>query len=396
MSKQYLAILAAVALSAGLASADDGWTFFDGGWRVSGGAVYNSPIRTRLNFNPGHLRPAYSTSGGASKSEAEAEAEAKGTYDARTGKTTYPNGAWFAPDESGDTRYTWNGNIPSGSYSSGDKTFSLGRSYYSGGTEEGYSWSRIAQGYDSDSSGMPGVNIELSRELYRNDQYHFGIDLAFGVAWFIRNDAFRTGYSGYEAGRETSVDKSGYYESTVAAPDRLPDSSDWYWNDNGSYGRGGYDTGFNGGPVFDLNTIKTTGYSTGSGESSTKSCYGAMRVNGDYQQLELMLLARPYYDITEWLRVVGTIGLVVSRDSFNTDVWMTDNGYSYHHNTDHSQWDCYGITGLGAMLRYEDFTLGFDFLARFLARDLDIDDPYVSGDIERSAWMLRVMLGYEF
>ena len=48
------------------------------------------------------------------------------------------------------------------------------------------------------------------------------------------------------------------------------------------------------------------------------------------------------------------------------------------------------------MFRFEDFCLGFDFIARFLDSAMKIDGRDVHGTIDRGSWFFRVYIGYEF
>ena len=48
------------------------------------------------------------------------------------------------------------------------------------------------------------------------------------------------------------------------------------------------------------------------------------------------------------------------------------------------------------MFRLWQFDLSIDFLGRFLNDDLDCNGKYCSGSIEKSDWLMRVMVGWEF
>ena len=396
MNRHYLTTVVSAALGSLTLCAAEEVGIFDGGWRISAGAVYSSPVRTNLRFMPSSLRPASSVPvwEGMSADEAKAKAE-KGVYNPASGRTVYASGAWFAPDGGIDSPgHTWNANLPAGSYLGGGR-FSLGEVAY-GATSSEYSPNDIPAYGGSDSASMPGLSVELSRQLYRDEERGYGLDLALGVMYFFRDNAFNADY-GYRAGYERNTTSGGSYEGTIASPDELPDARDWYWNGdyNGSYGRGGMDTDYNGGPVFDLGSIGSLHHPGGS-SSDERSCMGAINARGDYRQLDLTLGVRPYYDLTNWLRVYGTIGAALSRSEFELDLAMSDNGRRYNRNADFSQWNLYGIGGVGAMLRYKDFTLAGDFLARFGDDDLTIDDRYVHGTIEQGSWMFKLMIGYEF
>ena len=397
-----VALTSAILATAAVAAEEGGSGIFDGGWRLTAGAVYNSPVRTNVRFSPRSLRPASRATSGTGVTSDEAKAKALGVTDPVTGRKVFPSGAWYNPNAADlNGEGTWEMYIPNGRRalrgSGADAAFSLGEASY-GETIAEYAPANIPCGYASDESAMPGINVELSRELYRHDEYGFGLDLAFGVSYFFRNDAFKGDY-GYLAGRDRSSTEGGSFEGRIDAVERSLSPEHWDWNDDGSYGHGGMPDmdglGGIGGPVFDIGSIAAVNH-PGVSSFGSSDRMGAMYMRGDYRQLEFLLSARPYYDVTDWLRVIGTIGLAVSRDEMDFDFLMSDNGYHYRKAHDVSQWNVYGIAGLGAMLRYEDFTLGFDFLARFLDDDITVDERYVHGTIERGRWMFRLMLGYEF
>lgn len=391
-------VFGATLLAAGSLCAD-GWTLLDGGWRISAGAVYNSPVKTRLSIAPMSAgRPAIS-SGISGKTRAEAEAEAKGMKHGT--RTDYGSGAWFDSDSSlGDENWTWNGQIPNARsrLSSDNQTFLLDSVGYSDSvtTYESLDTGRFR---DTDEAAMPGLNIELSRNLYHDEEYDFGLDLAFGVSYFFRHDVFSAGGS-YQTGRSTTT-TDGRYETTIDAPDGpyvdiIPVDA-WQWNDDGSYGAGSY-SGFPGGlggPVFDLGSISTT-HHPGQSASHQQTYGGSCRVRGTYRELEMMLCVRPYYDLTDWFRLYGTLGIAVSRADLDLRMSFDGNGASDTRKRNFNDWDVYGVAGLGGMLRYKNFTLGADFLARFLDDDLSVNDKYVKGSLERGNWMFRLSLGYEF
>ena len=100
---------------------------------------------------------------------------------------------------------------------------------------------------------------------------------------------------------------------------------------------------------------------------------------------------------TEWFRVVGTLGVAVSRGELDFDMKAASDGRRIYSDSERfSQWDCYGIGGLGGLFHYWHMCLGFDFLARFLDRDIDINGRSVTGSVERCPWMFRVYAGLEF
>jgi len=374
MKKQNLFVSVVATTCASVALADAS-AILDGGWRISAGAVFNAPVKADLNLNAGALRSSWFTPRSKAQSEEEAWGKASGSVDGT--RTTYPTGAWIdSADAHNVYGTTWNAYLPKGTFSG--SSFVVAEEAYTETVDLSATGDNRAF---SDESPMPGIDIELSRNLYHNEEWKFGVDANLGFMYFFDTDIFsaRGNYA-------QSMTKSGRYVTTVDAPADVMD--DWSWNADGSYGAASYKGP---GPVFNLGSIRTQRFADPSSVH-----WSSFEATGDYREFEILLTARPYYDFADWFRAYGTFGLVVSRGSFDLDMEVVDNGWAYRHSYDCAQWDVYGIAGLGGMFRYKDFTLGADFLARFLAKDIDVDDTYVQGSIERSKWLLKVTVGYEF
>ena len=363
----------------------EGWAIFDGGWRISAGGVYASPVKANLRFSP--VRIPVPPAG---RSAAEAKALAEGnvnqfTKDSPNADVTYPNGArinpWDSARELNDFMYpgvdhfgqTWNARFPADALQG--ESFTLA-SYDYVEVSDAYSLREVG---GSDDRSMPGVNVELSRNLYHNEEYNYGVDLAFAVSYFFSTDVFSMDRQ-YASGTV----REGVYETYMEAPVGAKDPEGWH---DGWYGAGTYEGP---GPVFDLGTIGVRH------SGSERSIYGRIHADGDYSQLDLMLLGKPYYDVFDWLRVVGTVGLVVSRGEFSLDETVVGSDFRQSRSKDYSEWDVHGIAGLGLQLSYDDWSLGCDFYARFLDDPVDVHDSYVHGEIEQSDWLLKVSLGYRF
>ena len=235
---------------------------------------------------------------------------------------------------------------------------------------------------DEDEGATPGINVELSRNLYHNEEYHFGVDVAFGVSYFFRNKIFRS-CQGYSNG--TTTYKTGAYQTGILA---RPDP--WSWNEDGSYGGGTFEGP---GPVFSLGNIYTQQIAN---PDQVVTSGGAIDAYGDYHDLEMVLSIKPYYDIFEWWRIYGMVGVAVSRADFDLNMTVLSNGQVSRDCNDFVSWDVYGIAGLGTMVRWRDFCLGFDFEARFLDNEVEIKDRYVNGELTRGRWLFKLFLGYEF
>jgi len=116
-------------------------------------------------------------------------------------------------------------------------------------------------------------------------------------------------------------------------------------------------------------------------------------MRGDYEELEMIFALKPWYDLTDWFRVQATLGAAVSRAHLKFGVSGTSPSTSHQR---FDEWSVYGVGGLGGMFRFEDFCLGFDFIARFLDNAMKIDGRDVHGTIDRGGWFFRVYVGYEF
>ena len=377
-------LLIAIAMFGLLAHADFS-SVFDGGWRISAGGVYDRGVKAKARFAPSTSYTSPFVSGGRTKAEAKSAAEGRKSGS----RTDFGDGTWIDTDDPvysggddyGRTRYyrfpgsTWNG----------VSSFTLNESEYdhvttSSGGQQSF--------YASDESGAWGFNIELSRNIYHDEEYGWGVDAAIAFQYFRHNGLFKANAAWMNG---SSTRARGSYKSVIELS--ADDYDDWNWHGEGDgryYGSGDYSG--NAGPIdgasVDLENFETV---------ETDASYGSLDAEGDYDDLEMMLIARPYYDIFDWLRVNAMLGLVVSRQSMEMSFTMLrDGALDYRSSHDFSQWDVYGVAGLGLMLYWNDFTLGADFMARFLDRDMDISDRYYKGSVSRGNWMLRLNAGYEF
>ena len=406
MSMTVLALIAATAAR----TLADGYAVFDGGWRISAGAVYDSGVKTDIRMSP---RPSYSSPFriAPGKSVREAKAAAYGTPS--EGGKVYRNGVFESswrpepPQEGSEAGQgtTRRYEFARGVYDEDSGTFTLGRAEWEAIENEYVTDASLVSAYDSDESAMPGINVELSRNLYHDEEYGWGVDLAFVFQYSRRSHAFRSGTSWVNGGSEKH---SGTAFATYTVDDFLKGmlASDspfgsMYWQNTGSgdFLGGGYGESddlemFS--PEVNPEDIDDSGW-TENPDYESDTSYGSLRMDGDYEDLELMLIARPYYDVFDWLRVNAMLGLVVSRQEMEMSFTMFRDGTTdYRSNRDFSQWDVYGVAGLGLMLYWNDFTLGADFMARFLDRDMDISDRYYKGSVSRGNWMFRLSAGYEF
>lgn len=388
-------------------------SFFDGGWRFSAGAAFDAGVKTHMHMTPRpfYISP-YAARVAAGRSFADARKAVRGEKDEQ-GRTVFTNykkdGAksWYAAEPNlspgaedyyggkGTHCYEFSKDV----WTKGTATFTLGQADYAEYGPEGVvvTDASAVRAYDSDDATIPGLTAELSRNLYHDDDIGWGLDVGFGVNFFMRKNAFRSqtswrnGYSSLYGGE---------LESTYSFEDELvsevlndPDLADCFWHGNVM---GGGISGEEIGPGIDTSAVNYPDDDNpillGS-DSST----GSLSVKGDYYNLEMVLAAHPYYDVFDWLRINGTLGVAVSRQWMNLDttVW-TDNARTYGGRRSFSQWDVYGVGGLGLMFYYKDFTLSADFMARFFDDAMAVEDRYYHGQIQRGHWMFKLAAGYEF
>lgn len=354
------------------------------GWRVVGGANYNSGLKTELNVKGSRAMsamPAFARPAGATKAEAESAASAVGNGN----RVDFPNGGYIDPNYAGSDLmpdYTWNWYVPAGGYSAGKMNFDY----------DYVETSSVGEGNLANNSSsecdVPGFTIEIQRNL--GQWGRLGLDAGFGFNYFKKSKVFKS--SGEVYCRIDTVE-NGTYTSSVELDQSM---ADWAQNSDGSYGAGTYDGP---GAMLPLWVGGQSAFSFSSKINSISTTTHSMYLDSvaDYEEVELTLTAKPYYDIADYFRVVGTIGAVVSRGKIDFDMMAMSGGERIYSDSERfSQWDCYGIAGLGGMFHYSSMCVGFDFLARLGNLDIDVDGRSVAGSVERSPWMFRVYAGFEF
>lgn len=355
------------------AAASEGEREVFGKWRIGVGAAFNCGVRANLRTRN---MPAPSPSAfveGRSRAEAQLASE-NGEYD---------GGGFIRPDSDNDGVYTTNWQFPEGDRLD-DGSFLLHNRY-----SECTLGETAQTGGRSDQDEMQyGVSLELSRELWIHDEnevHRWGVDFAAAFSYFFQRDVYGAGGTL----SRTDTRRDGDFQTPVNDPDAM-----FFYDNNldslqdGMYGYGAYDV-MAGGPALKLSNV---GLTTETFTETTETMTRRFSASGDYQELEMLFMFCPWYEITDWWRVYAEVGVGVSWGRF--DASFSGNGISAKEKF--SQWDCYGVAGLGTAFRYDDWTLGIDFFGRFWRDDLDVDGRYVSGSIERSDWGFRVMLGYEF
>lgn len=368
-------MMCAAAAASGL-RAEEGEGESGNGWRISVGPAFGGALKTSLRVAPRTMPVYTSPAGSLSRGEAERRNDAIGSSRVELG-----DGYYIDPvDSAGIAGESWNYHLPAGSVNERTHTFDI-RSDYVEVTESG----RALSFGNKDERMDYGASLRLEREVFRYGS--FGVDIGGMVSWMMRNDAFKA--SGTIGGQSV---ETGSYLTSIGI-DRDVDVNDPYFvNPDGSYGYGSFD-----GPGYPLSLVDSNISRLWTLDGSHEINRMHISMKGDYQEVELALLARPWYELTDWLRVVGTIGVGVSyaRFALTTDVFIDGERAAHRHETSDA-WDVYGIAGLGLMARYANCCLGFDFLAKLGDDSLKVNSDYAHGSLERENVSLQIYLGYEF
>lgn len=359
-------------LFAGSVVAADGFnTSWSEGWRLTVGPQFNFNAKGRLGVKSGAILTPTSYS---SSTKAAAQAAGDG-ISVGTGRTDFPNGGYIDPnDAAGIAGETWNWRIPAGQLTGTQTSFS--HPY----TEQTTTYSAIG-GSDKDDAYSVGANFGLDRTVWKWGD--FGVDAGFNFSFFIKDKWFKGASGGYT---QTDTYTEGTYNTDVDFGNADVFSDPWAQNPDGSWGAGSFDGP---GPVLDINDISVSHSWGEERTSSSKTSRNPFSIRGDLQMYEFQFALKPYYELTDWFMLRGTLG--VGLDYRNFDVRASGLGRSSEHD-----WDCYMITGLGGMLHWDDVCLGVDFLRKVFDDGMEVDTRYVKGSIDNAKWMLRVYVGYEF
>ena len=341
------------------------------GWRFSVGPQFNFNASGRLGVKSGAVPlPASSFSSTRGAAQSAGDRIRKGSW-----PLTLPNGAFVDPnDAAGIPGETWNWYVPAGQMNNGSMSFANAYSEHStvyeaiGGSDKDYNW-----------NVGTGFGIDRAVWIYGD----FGVEVGFNFAFFIKDNWFKGSAGGYER-RDTYTD--GSYITDVSMGNAEVMNDPWTQNPDGSYGAGTYDGP---GPVISLDEIAISHRWGAENSRSTTSYSSPFSIRGDLQMYEFQLALKPYYELTEWFMIRGTLG--VGLDYRNFDVKVSGLGSETA-----DDWDCYMVYGLGGMFRWEGVCLGADFLGKVFDDDLDVDTKYVNGSIGNAKWGFRAYVGYEF
>lgn len=374
--KKFFSIAVAGFMTLSVAASEQQREIFEK-WHIGIGAAFNSKVRSCLA--PRNLPM---PSGFRVTAESVSEADALAKAEARQ----YDGGGFIATDSLNNGFDTENWKLPSSSYQPGTGHFVMDNAY------QEVSAPSVSSAHfdDSDRPWQFGVSVELARELWiheEKEEHRWGVDFAAAFSYFFARDIYRD--SCLVTRRETV--REGVIRTDITDTDAMFDY-DAGWDspgDDDMFGYGNYNrTMIN--PALGFSGIGTPYSVPGSSNPFTSSSnYFA---SGDYQELEMLFMLRPWYEIKDWWRVFAEVGVGVSWGRFDTSVCGAGRVFA----EDFDQWDCYGVAGLGTTFRYKSYTLTFDALGRFLRDDFEVHGRYIDGCLRRSDWGFRLMIGYEF
>ena len=381
-----------------------------GKWRVSVGASLVGGVSPNLGANRSALTSlsGFGTSigrfgGGAvgGRSKADAYAAGSGAGDPN-GVRHFDGGAWYDPTDSAsanDPDWSWNWRLhdPTGTDPDGRKGFTERTAYSEAEETVSRTVTGDGEGSSSDSSEwFPGLRVEVARELYRSEgERPWGVDVAAAFAYYFQRGLWQT--SGTAATASVNGHREGgHYEWWNDSEDTAQYILDYERATQfhgGMWGAGTFD-----GPGAELETsawnVRDVMTSTESWSSSHALRYHG---DGDYREYSIELMARPWWEPWDWLRLFASLGLEVSRREFEWSISASGtDGTRYSEGGEACDWRVLGLLGGGFALQWRDFVLAGEALWRFGGDDLEVDGRSVHGDIEHGCWGFRLSLGYEF
>ena len=380
-----------------------------GAWRISVGGSVIGGVKPNIGANAGNMVRLsgfgssighLGRSGNAGRSKDEAWA--LGSGEKYGGKRVFDDGAWYDPKDSAsanDGGWSWNWRLhnPSGRDPDGRKGYTEYTSYAAESETISTAIPGNGDGYSSDSSEwFPGLRVEAARELYRSEGPRpWGLDIAAAFAYYFDRGLWRMNGTAATAtvngSRETG--KYEWWNDSEDTAQYILDYERGSQFHGGMWGAGTFD-----GPGAELET-DCWRWRDVPGGAQTWSASHALRYdgNGDYREYSIELIARPWWEPWEWLRVFGSIGLEISRREFEWSMSAVGtDGSRFSESGDETDWRALGLFGGGFALQWHDFVLAGEALWRFGGEGLDVNGRTVHGEIEHGNWGFRLSLGYEF
>ena len=381
-----------------------------GKWRVSVGASVIGPVKSNLGVSNARMRQLSGFGQSLIQSaaarhgvrpRADAYAAGSGAADPN-GVMRFDGDAWYDPRDAAaanDPDWSWNWRLhdPTGTDLDGRKGFVEYASYSEEFESVSMTTAERGAGYSRDSSEwFPGLRVEVARELYRSEGARpWGVDIAAAFAYYFQRGLWKadgTAAAALVNGRR----ENGHYEWWNDSEDTARYILD-YERDTQFHG-GMWGAGTPDGPGAELETsawkFRDVMTATETWSSSHALRYSG---DGDYREYSIELIARPWWEPWEWLRVFGSIGVEISRREFAWSLSATgSDGSRYSESGEASDWRALRLLGGGLALQWHDFVLAGEALWRFGGDDLEVSGRTVYGDIESGDWGFRLSLGYEF
>ncbi len=369
MTKSFWVLAAAGALAGVAAAADGFYTDLSKGWRLTVGPQFNFNANARLGVKAGAVPlPAGSFSG--TRDDARAAGDAVDAAFADGTRADLGGGAFVDPsDAAGIPGETWNWRAPGAS--------AVRRDAY---VEESTAYEAFG-GSSKDGSESVGAAFGVERAVWKRGR--FGVDAGFSFAFFLKDGWFKGSAGGWT---RTDARRGGTYDTVADLGNADVFADPWARNPDGSYGAGSFDGP---GPVLDLSDVSVShGWTDGALETSTTRS-GPFSLRGDLQTYEFQFALQPYYEVTDWFAVRGTLGVGVDYRRLGVEFDGRGDGTA-------RGWDYYMVVGLGGMFRWKGVCLGADVLRKEFSDGLDVDTRHVRGTVDAEGWILRAYVGYEF
>lgn len=356
------------------------------GWRVSAGANFGFGLKTNLKLSPTEaLRrvPAIPYSPRSSEQSAAGTAILPVPGGSRV---DLGDGAFVDPScEGNDPDLTWNWRLPDSAHRvvGGDDCFELSREW---GGYENLSESSRTLGSKNDDETY-GASVDFSRVIWAGEDRSWGVDFVLGLQYLRADNCYRA------SGRVFSRDYDVVAGSEIVRIFTDTPMRGWSADPEGFWGAGTAALPVGGAPSLDLADIETDS------SSVSRHVSQSMRFSarGDYEELEIALMLRPWYNIFDWWSVHGNLGVGISRSEFEYSMCAALNGSTiYSSRNTFDEWACYGLAGLGTSFSWRRFDLGCDFFCRFCQDEMEIRDQNISGSIDKPNLHVRVYLGCSF
>lgn len=336
-------------------------------WRLSVGGVMGFGVKAsgRSNFSR-FFQTSKPISGGAVRPGNDYEFDNGAYIHAGESKMT------FGP--SVGTR-NWSISASDTSFENGERWLNFSNTQLGGGGVAGAA-------LDEDGTSF-GVSAELARTLIEMES-GFGLDVGVGLSWMRAGNII-------DASSVGTYNRQTYsYHPTNGTP--LSDPN--YNGLNGVLSGLIIPDGPSGAYVFYDDNFLGGGNKW---DNSKSSGFYSTHANGDYQEVELSLVLRPWYEITDWWRVNGTIGAGLGYGIFDLETGaMFGSKGAYRMSDTANKIGFYGLVGGGTTFRLGRFDLSGEVLVRLFQDDIEVSNAYTCYTLEKPDFVVRVAVGMQF